>query len=77
MAARRFPAETFPLGEVSAKHMAEALPAAQAELLLASTEDGISSSVQPYTFDGTTVTPTDRRLRTVVSLTAQVRNALR
>ncbi|NYG34061.1 PilW family protein [Sphaerotilus montanus] len=49
----------------------------QTELLLASTEDGISSSVQPYTFDGTTVTPTDRRLRTVVSLTAQVRNALR
>jgi type IV pilus assembly protein PilW len=49
----------------------------QTELLLASTEDGIASSAQPYTFDGTTVTPTDRRLRTVVSLTAQVRNALR
>lgn len=49
----------------------------QTQLLLASTEDGITSSVQPYTFDGTTVTPTDRRLRTVVSLTAQVRNALR
>lgn len=49
----------------------------QTQLLLASTEDGITSSFQPYTFDGTTVTPTDRRLRTVVSLTAQVRNALR
>ena len=49
----------------------------QAELLLASTEDGLTSTAQPYTFDGTTVTPTDRRLRTVVSLTAQVRNALR
>lgn len=50
---------------------------AQTELLLASTEDGVASSFQPYTFDGTTVTPTDRRLRSVVSLTAQVRNALR
>jgi type IV pilus assembly protein PilW len=49
----------------------------QPELLLASTEDGISSTYQPYTFAGTTVTPTDRRLRTVVSMTAQVRNALR
>lgn len=50
---------------------------AQTELLLASTEDNISSAPQPYTFDGTTVTPTDRRLRTVVSTTVQVRNALR
>lgn len=50
---------------------------AQTELLLASTEDGVTSSPQPYTFAGTTVTPTDRRLRSVVSLTAQVRNALR
>ncbi|WP_293995332.1 PilW family protein [Sphaerotilus sp.] len=49
----------------------------QAELLLASTEDGITSGYQPYTFAGTSVTPTDRRLRTAVSLTAQVRNALR
>lgn len=50
---------------------------AQVELLLASTEDNISSAPQPYTFDGTAVTPTDRRLRTVVSTTVQVRNALR
>lgn len=50
---------------------------AQTELLLASTEDNISSGHQPYTFAGATVTPTDRRLRTVVSTIAQVRNALR
>ncbi|MEX8494420.1 PilW family protein [Sphaerotilus sp.] len=50
---------------------------AQMELLLASTDDNITSSYQPYTFAGTTVTPTDRRMRTVVSITAQVRNALR
>ncbi|WP_338414294.1 PilW family protein [uncultured Sphaerotilus sp.] len=49
----------------------------QTELLLASTEDNITSSAQPYTFAGATVTPTDRRLRTVVSTTTQVRNALR
>ncbi|WP_310463406.1 PilW family protein [Sphaerotilus sp.] len=50
---------------------------AQTELLLASTEDNITSGYQPYTFAGTTVTPTDRRMRTVVSTIAQVRNALR
>jgi type IV pilus assembly protein PilW len=50
---------------------------ARTELLMASTEDNITSSHQPYTFAGTTTTPTDRRLRTVVSTVVQVRNALR
>lgn len=50
---------------------------ARTELLLASTEDNITSGHQPYTFAGTSTTPTDRRMRTVVSTVAQVRNALR
>lgn len=50
---------------------------ARIELLMASTEDNITSSPQPYTFAGTASTPSDRRLRTVVSTVVQVRNALR
>lgn len=50
---------------------------ARTEVLLASTEDNITSGYPPYTFAGTVVTPTDRRLRIVVSTVAQVRNALR
>lgn len=50
---------------------------ARTELVIASTEDNITSGYQPYTVAGTVVTPTDRRLRTVVSTVAQVRNALR
>ncbi len=51
--------------------------AVRTELLMASTEDNITSSHQPYTFAGTATTPADRRLRTVVSTVVQVRNALR
>lgn len=50
---------------------------AQVELLLASTDDQVSTQPQPYTFSGVTTTPTDRRLRSVVNVTASVRNALR
>jgi type IV pilus assembly protein PilW len=49
----------------------------QVELLLASTDDGVTTSAQPYVFNGSSSTPTDRRLRSVVSFTASVRNALR
>ena len=49
----------------------------QVELLLASTDDQVTSAPQPYVFGGVTITPTDRRLRTVMNLTASVRNALR
>ena len=46
------------------------------ELLLASTDTNTAGTAQPYVFGGTTVTPTDRRLRTVVSLSASLRNAV-
>lgn len=49
----------------------------QVELLLASTDDGVVTAAQPYVFNGSSTTPTDRRLRNVVSFTASVRNALR
>jgi type IV pilus assembly protein PilW len=49
----------------------------QVELLLASTDDGVVTAAQPYVFNGSSTTPTDRRLRSVVSFTASVRNALR
>jgi len=49
----------------------------QVELLLASTDDGVATAAQPYVFNGSTTTPSDRRLRSVVSFTASVRNALR
>jgi hypothetical protein len=49
----------------------------QAELLLASTDDQVTTAPQPYVFGGSETTPTDRRLRTVMNLTASVRNSLR
>jgi type IV pilus assembly protein PilW len=50
---------------------------AQVELVLVSADDRITTTAQPYLFGGNTVTPTDRRLRTVMSVTTSVRNALR
>ncbi|MCK6423517.1 MAG: PilW family protein [Burkholderiaceae bacterium] len=50
---------------------------AQVELLLASTDDQVTTVAQPYVFGGSTVTPTDRRLRRVVTVSASLRNALR
>jgi type IV pilus assembly protein PilW len=47
------------------------------ELLLASVEDGVLAEPQPYTFSGTTVTPTDRRLRQVFTNTVAIRGRLR
>jgi len=44
-------------------------------LLLASTgSDGYTTEAQAYTFNGTTTTPTDRRLRKVFNTTIAVRN---
>jgi len=46
------------------------------ELLLSSEARTATSAAQPYTFDGTTVTPQDRRLRSVAVVSASLRNAL-
>jgi type IV pilus assembly protein PilW len=51
--------------------------AVQIDLLLASTEDFVTTASQSYMWDGASITPPDRRQRTVVSLTASVRNATR
>jgi len=37
-------------------------------------QNNMTSSAQSYTFNGTTVVPTDHRLRTVVNSTISVRN---
>lgn len=46
------------------------------ELLLVTADDGLADAPQPYTFDGATVTPTDRRLRRVYSNMIGFRNLL-
>jgi hypothetical protein len=37
--------------------------------------EGKATAAQPYVWDGVTVTPTDTRLRTVVSTLVSLRNA--
>ena len=49
---------------------------ARVELLLVGSEDQVASKIQPVVFDGQTITPTDRRLRTVMSLAASLRNTV-
>ena len=52
---------------------------ARVELLLAGGSDGQATQAtqaQPYVFNGLSVTPTDRRLRTVMSTVVSLRNAL-
>ncbi len=44
------------------------------EMLLHSVEDQITTAPQPYTFNGTTTTPSDRRLRRVFTTTVALRN---
>lgn len=44
------------------------------DLLVQSVEDGVASQPQAYTFDGNTVTPTDRRLRQAFSTVISLRN---
>ncbi len=46
----------------------------KAQLLLATVRDNVTTSPQAYTFNSTTTTPTDRRLRTVLSSVITVRN---
>ncbi|WP_430230669.1 PilW family protein [Nitrosomonas communis] len=43
-------------------------------LLMQSIEDSITSQPQPYTFNGTTTTPTDRRLRQAFTTVVTLRN---
>lgn len=49
---------------------------ARVELLLVGAEESVTSAPQPYVFDGEQVVPTDRRLRTVMSLSASLRNTV-
>ena len=50
---------------------------ARVELLVAGAEsDSVTTTPQPYNFDGATTTPTDRRLRTVMSTVVSLRNAV-
>jgi len=46
----------------------------RAQLLLATVRDNMATSPQPYTFNGTTTTPTDKRVRTALSSVITVRN---
>ena len=47
---------------------------ARVEMLVASAEDRAVEAAQPYTFNGTTTTPTDRKMRTSVGATITLRN---
>jgi type IV pilus assembly protein PilW len=49
---------------------------ARIELLFASPQDNITTAPQKYTFDGSVVTPTDRKLRTTMTLVSSLRNSL-
>jgi type IV pilus assembly protein PilW len=46
----------------------------KAQLLLATVRDNMTTAPQVYTFNGVTTTPTDRRLRSVLSSVITVRN---
>ena len=46
----------------------------KAQVLLGTVRDNIATAPQSYTFDGVTTTPTDKRLRTVLSSVITVRN---
>jgi type IV pilus assembly protein PilW len=46
------------------------------ELLLVTADDGLADAPQPYTFNGATTTPTDKRLRRVYSNVIGFRNLL-
>jgi type IV pilus assembly protein PilW len=49
---------------------------ARVELLLVGGSDTQATMVQPYVFAGQTVTPTDRKQRTVMSMLVSLRNAV-
>jgi type IV pilus assembly protein PilW len=46
----------------------------KAQLLLTTVRDGVTTSPQPYNFAGVATTPTDRRMRSVLSSVITVRN---
>lgn len=46
----------------------------KAQVLLATVRDNMATSPQPYTFNGVTTTPTDRKVRTALSSVITVRN---
>lgn len=48
--------------------------AVRINLLAISAENNVTTSPQPYTFDGTTYTPTDRRFRSGFSMVVNLRN---
>jgi type IV pilus assembly protein PilW len=48
--------------------------AVRSQLLMQTVQNHMTSSAQPYTFNGATVVPADSRLRTVVNSTISVRN---
>lgn len=49
---------------------------ARLSLVFRSNSDNVATQVQPYVLEGTTVTPTDRRLRQVATATFGLRNRL-
>jgi type IV pilus assembly protein PilW len=51
--------------------------AVRVQVLMQSVQDNMATMPQPYTFNGTTVTPVDRRIRTVMNSTISVRNRIR
>ncbi len=46
----------------------------KAQLLLATVRDNMATSSQPYTFNGTTTTPTDQKIRSALSSVITLRN---
>ena len=54
----------------------EKVVAARITLLLRSSDNNITQSNQTYTYNGTTTTATDRRLRRVFTTTIAIRNRL-
>ena len=49
---------------------------ARVELVLAGAGDSPATATQPYVFAGETVTPTDKKLRTVMSMLVSLRNTV-
>ncbi len=49
---------------------------ARIEMVLVGAGDGPSTAAQPYVFAGATITPTDKKLRTVVSTLVSLRNTV-
>lgn len=49
---------------------------ARIDLLLASATNNVTTAPQPYVFAGVSTTPTDRKLRTVMTLVSSLRNTL-